>query len=126
MKIRLRFDKQHLFIGFRIRSTDVYSKAKYFNGIIDTGFSGFVMMPQDQFSGLGLFPKSITTVRTADGKYHDAWTDKCKIYIGRTPFIGPAMALPDVSYTLYGMELLEKADAILMLDFKKGILELSN
>lgn len=78
MKLKGKFDKQRLFIKFRIKGLSLHAKAKFIIGIIDTGFDGFVMLPQNQFSELGLQSRDISTIRTADGTDHEAWSTECK------------------------------------------------
>lgn len=77
-----------------------------FKAMVDTGYDGFVMLPQQRIARLGLKEIGEGVYRTADGQTHEA-----RVYRGQVEWFGVTKNVTidstEGDFSLIGMKLLE-------------------
>ena len=90
--------------------------------LLDTGFNGHMMLPNEIIKELGLDQIGISDYVTAGGD--DKLT---KVYIGKLKFLGKEIEIPilstDADFALAGMELFH--DCKVVIERNKGIVEVN-
>lgn len=112
-------------ITLYIKSPRAPSLADHYPGIIDTGFDGFVLVPTQVASQLGLVPDSVARVITADGATAEVLAAECSVTIDGREIEGIALITPGAKDILYGNGFLREAELRLIVDAKKGVYELT-
>lgn len=97
-----------------------------FEGIIDTGFTGFVSMPIVKAFPLGLLLAGTTTVTLADGKSAPQLTATGQSHIEGMSEIGVVILQGSTADILLGMDFLGKFGRVLFIHPNKGIAALAD
>lgn len=79
-----------------------------FDAIIDTGFTGFLCMPQSKAFSVGLRPASSTTIVLADGSTSARLTAVGEVTVGTESDVGVIILEPGSDDLLLGMKFLAK------------------
>lgn len=96
-----------------------------FQAIIDTGFSGFGLMPLSQARKLGLPLSGVTSVVYADGRRSARPTAFARVAVGRSKDIEGLIILePRSEELLLGTEFLRATRKVLVLDMNTPGVEL--
>lgn len=95
-----------------------------FEGIVDTGFTGFVSMPIVQAFPLGLLLAGTTSVTLADGKSAPQLTATGMVKIGDQSSIGVVILQGSSADILLGMDFLAKFGRVLFIHPNKGLASL--
>jgi predicted aspartyl protease len=82
MKLTGKFNNNRILLSLRIECPNALSQQEDCEGIIDTGFNGFVMLPESIFIGLGFENESMATVTLANKEDHQALSAIGSVYIG--------------------------------------------
>ena len=97
-------------------------EGKEFKALVDTGYDGFVLLPEEEIRKLKLMELGKTQYATADGKLHEG-----KIYRGKLEFFGAsydvAVDCTEGSFTLIGMKFLQPLRFVMIPS--QGLLSLS-
>jgi clan AA aspartic protease len=99
----------------RISITASNAKAQEFEAIIDTGFTGFLSIPQQEADRLGLVPISTQIVVFADNSEHVRWIANAIVIMGHESQEGAAFLEPFSNEVLLGMEFIRKFDRMMLL-----------
>jgi len=94
--------------------------------MLDTGFSGFLYVPKQIASDLGISRESMSPVIVADGRRLELPTAECTVIIGNSTTTGIAYLAGPAPGLFLGMQYLEKAGLQLRLNPTKGRCELSD
>lgn len=95
-----------------------------FEGIVDTGFTGFVSMPIVNAFPLGLLLAGTTSVTLADGKAAPLLTATGIVKIGDQSEVGVVLLQGGAADILLGMDFLGKFGRILFIHPNKGLASL--
>ena len=95
-----------------------------FEGIVDTGFTGFVSMPIVQAFPLGLLLAGTTSVTLADGKSAPLLTATGMVKIGQQSEVGVVILHGSAADILLGMDFLAKFGRVLFIHPNKGLASL--
>ena len=99
----------------RISIMGQYDKIEEFDAIVDTGFDGFVSIPQLAADRLGLLPEYPETVVFADNSQHIRWLAIATVIIGPERQKGSVFLEPFSEEVLLGMEFIRKFDRMMLL-----------
>jgi clan AA aspartic protease len=91
------------------------SKIEEFDAIVDTGFDGFVSIPQLAADRLGLLPVYPETVVFADNKEHVRWVALATVIMDPERQKGSVFLEPFSDEVLLGMEFIRKFDRMMLL-----------
>jgi len=95
-----------------------------FEGIIDTGFTGFVSMPIVKAFPLGLLLAGTASITLADGKSAPQLTATGQVQIGGQSEIGVVILQGASADILLGMDFLAKFGRVLFIHPNKGLASL--
>lgn len=98
--------------------------AQEFEGIVDTGFTGFVSMPIVKAFPLGLLLAGTTSITLADGTSAPQLTATGKVEIGEQGEIGVVILQGSSADILLGMDFLAKFGRVLFIHPNKGLASL--
>jgi clan AA aspartic protease len=90
--------------------------------LIDTGFTGFLMMPERDAQRLGIRPDSVLTYTLADGRGVLMQTGVGLVEIPSGEMFKGTIVLGNAAHALLGMQFLRKAGKALYADRKSAVL----
>lgn len=126
MNLTGKFYNNRIILILRIECPDAISRQKSCEGIIDTGFDGFVILPQNVFIELGFENESMATVTLANNEDHQALSAIGSVYIGDFVISGIILSMLDVSHICFGMGLFAEGNFRLTINFMDNSYEISN
>jgi clan AA aspartic protease len=85
-----------------------------FDAIVDTGFSGFLSIPQRDADKLGIIPQMTERVFFADNSSHIRWTSIATISVGDERQQGVVYLEPASEEVLIGVEFISKFQRMLL------------
>ncbi|HET6402203.1 MAG TPA: retroviral-like aspartic protease family protein [Candidatus Kapabacteria bacterium] len=88
--------------------------SKEFNAIIDTGFNGFLSIPQKDADALGIIPQITERVFFADNNSHIRWTSIATITVGSEQRKGVVYLEPASEEVLLGVEFLRRFNRMML------------
>jgi clan AA aspartic protease len=91
------------------------AKAQEFEAIVDTGFTGFLSMPQQDADLLGLDPISTQIVVFADNSEHLRFIANATVIMGHESREGTVFLEPFSEEVLLGMEFIRSFDRMMLL-----------
>jgi predicted aspartyl protease len=94
-----------------------------FDGIIDTGFDGFVSIPQLAADRLGLVPINSEKVMFADNSEHIRWLAIATVIMGTEMQKGSVFLEPSSEEVLLRMEFIRKFDRMMLLYPTEGFVQ---
>ena len=119
-----RFDHQHIArLRFHLHSPK-YKEPVPFEGIIDTGFTGFIQIPLDLGAILGLVTQNLPVGDSllANGMVQRALLARSRVTIsGETRSGICQMPIAATCPILIGIDLLRRFDRMLIVSYKRGI-----
>lgn len=99
----------------RVSITASNAKVQEFEAIIDTGFTGFLSIPQQEADRLGLVPISTQIVVFADNSEHLRLIANATVIMGNESQEGSAFLEPFSDEILLGMEFIRSFDRMMLL-----------
>ncbi len=87
-----------------------------FTAIVDTGFSGFALLPMLQAFPIGLVLHNTVTITLADGNQHSRFVCLGYVTFGGETQLGTVIIEPNADEALLGMEFLKKFKLTLFTD----------
>ena len=99
------------------------AKVREFEAIIDTGFTGFLSIPQREADRLGLVPISTQIVVFADNSEHVRLIANATVIMGNESQDGTVFLEPFSDEVLLGMEFIRSFDRMMLLYPTEGFVQ---
>lgn len=108
----------------KITLTGALGTAQEFDALVDTGFSGFLLMPTVKALPLGLILYGTTSVELADGSNAVKWTALGTASVGAESVAGIVILENNTSVPLVGMDFLRRFKKTLIVHEKNTLVAL--